>query len=89
LAVLPSSEGLGGVHHFDRVKLLQDDEAKPDGGRFCCWMPYQTGQAAKYEQGGGAFEQLKARVAALEAQLCQQNQKPSDDCLMPSSVTPG
>lgn len=27
------------------VDLLQDDDAKPEGGRFCSWMPYQVGQA--------------------------------------------
>ena len=31
------------------VPLVQDDEKKPDGF-FCEWMPYQKGQAAKYEQ---------------------------------------
>lgn len=31
------------------VMLLQDDDAKPEGGRFCSWMPYQKGQAAKAE----------------------------------------
>jgi hypothetical protein len=29
------------------VTLLQDDDAKPESGRFCSWMPYQIGQAAK------------------------------------------
>lgn len=31
------------------VALLQDDDPKPEGGRFCSWMPYQKGQAAKTE----------------------------------------
>lgn len=31
------------------VELLQDDDGKPEGGRFCSWMPYQLGQAAKTE----------------------------------------
>lgn len=31
------------------VTLLQDDDAKPDDQPFACWMPYQKGQAAKYE----------------------------------------
>jgi hypothetical protein len=37
-------------HAFSRtsVPLLQDDDLKPEGG-FCAWMPYQKGQAAKYE----------------------------------------
>jgi hypothetical protein len=31
------------------VALLQDDD-KPDGrSEWCAWMPYQKGQAAKYE----------------------------------------
>lgn len=30
------------------VRLLQDDEAMPETA-FCCWMPYQKGQAAKTE----------------------------------------
>ena len=29
--------------------LVQDDEAKPEGVPFACWMPYQKGQAAKTE----------------------------------------
>jgi hypothetical protein len=29
------------------VALLQDGDAAPEGGRFCQWMPYQIGQAAK------------------------------------------
>jgi hypothetical protein len=32
------------------VALLQDDDAKPEYGYFCSWMPYQTGQAAKTEK---------------------------------------
>lgn len=37
-------------HHHTRtsVLLLQDDDAKPEGGRFCSWMSYQIGQAAKH-----------------------------------------
>lgn len=31
------------------VVLLQDDDPKPDGQSFACWMPYQKGQAAKTE----------------------------------------
>jgi len=31
------------------VKLLQDDDARPELGGFCEWMPYQKGQAAKTE----------------------------------------
>lgn len=39
-----------GVQHArTSVTLLQDDDAKPEDGRFCSWMPYQLGQAAKTE----------------------------------------
>ena len=31
------------------VILLQDDDLKPEGGRFAVWMPYQIGQAKKHE----------------------------------------
>ena len=31
------------------VTLLQDDDAPNPLGRFCEWMPYQKGQAAKAE----------------------------------------
>lgn len=31
------------------LRLLQDDEAKPEGSNFAVWMPYQKGQAAKTE----------------------------------------
>lgn len=33
------------------VTLLQDDDAKPEGGYFCSWMPYQVGQAKKHNTG--------------------------------------
>lgn len=32
------------------VTLLQDDDATPGLGRYCEWMAYQKGQAAKTEQ---------------------------------------
>lgn len=32
------------------VTLLQDDDAPPAAGPWAEWMPYQKGQAAKYEQ---------------------------------------
>lgn len=32
------------------VTLLQEGDARPELGRFCEWMPYQKGQAAKTEQ---------------------------------------
>jgi hypothetical protein len=39
----------GTTHAQTSVQLLQDDDLKPEGGRFCFWMPYQKGQAAKTE----------------------------------------
>jgi hypothetical protein len=32
------------------VPLLQDDDAVPEHGFYCEWMPYQKGQAAKTEE---------------------------------------
>lgn len=32
-------------HSFTSVRLIQEDEPKPEGGYFCSWMPYQIGQA--------------------------------------------
>jgi hypothetical protein len=37
------------------VPLLQDDDAKPEGGYFCSWMEYQKGQAAKTEKAEAAL----------------------------------
>ncbi len=39
----------GTTHARTSVTLLQDDDPKPEEGRFCAWMPYQKGQAAKTE----------------------------------------
>lgn len=41
----------GHQHSRTSVDLLQDDDAKPEHGRFCSWMPYQIGQAAKQAAG--------------------------------------
>ncbi len=41
----------GAQHQRTSVTLLQDDDAKPEHGRFCSWMPYQIGQAAKHAAG--------------------------------------
>lgn len=32
------------------VKLLQDDDAKPEGGSYCEWMPYQRIQNEKTQE---------------------------------------
>lgn len=45
----------GQSHPRTSVELLQDDDAKPEGGRFCSWMPYQKGQAAKTEAAEAAI----------------------------------
>jgi hypothetical protein len=31
------------------ILLVQDGNEVPSGGGYCCWMPYQLGQAAKTE----------------------------------------
>lgn len=40
----------GEPHGVCSVDLIQDGQPKPDYGRYCEWMPYQKGQAAKTEQ---------------------------------------
>ena len=42
---LPNGEITG----VTSVTLLQDDDQKPEYGRFAAWMPYQKGQAARTE----------------------------------------
>lgn len=37
----------GHVHSRTSVALLQDDDPPPEGWRYCEWMTYQKGQAAK------------------------------------------
>lgn len=47
------------------VTLLQDDDRKPEQGRFASWMPYQVGQAKKHEGEGlnaAAAERAKAGI---------------------------
>lgn len=48
----------GAVWSRANVTLLQDDDPKPEEGRFCSWMPYQKSQAAKTEA-------LEANLRAL------------------------
>lgn len=36
----------GNPFRLGSLRLVQDDEPKPEGN-FACWMPYQKGQAAK------------------------------------------
>jgi hypothetical protein len=40
----------GMPHAFRSVTLVQEDDTKPAVGRYCEWMPYQKGQAAKTER---------------------------------------
>ena len=37
----------GGQHQRTSVDLLQDEDPAPASGRFCAWMPYWLGQAAR------------------------------------------
>lgn len=56
----------GAVWSERSVDLLQDDDAKPDGVPFAVWMPYQKGQAAKYEAVAGALG-VGANAAGLSS----------------------
>lgn len=47
----------GESHGVCSVDLIQDGQPKPEFGRYCEWMPYQKGQAAKT---GQVEAQLKA-----------------------------
>ena len=40
-------DGNGTPHGRTSVPLVEADEAKPEHGYFCSWMPCQVGQAAK------------------------------------------
>lgn len=37
----------GNITPRTSVTLLQDDDPKPENGRFCSWMPYQKAMAEK------------------------------------------
>lgn len=39
----------GVTHSRTGILLLQDDDAPPESGCFCEWIPFQKGQAAKTE----------------------------------------
>lgn len=56
---------MGAVRSETSVTLRQPED-ETLGGRWCEWMPYQVGQAAKTEQVAGG---LMERVAALEAEV--------------------
>lgn len=55
----------GESHTANQVRLLQDDDRKPEEGFFATWMDYQKGQAAKTEA-------LEAKLADAHA-FQQQN----------------
>lgn len=40
----------GYQHRRTSVTLVQDDDPKPSGGRYCEWMPWQLGQAKRHEE---------------------------------------
>ncbi len=42
---LAAFDANGKTYGFTSVTLKQPDEALPDGGDYCEWMPYQIGQA--------------------------------------------
>ncbi len=50
-----------GVHfsYYTSVPLVQEEEPKPQNGRYCEWMPYQLGQATKTEQAESVAEATK------------------------------
>jgi hypothetical protein len=50
--------GNGDPFHRIYLRLLQDDEAKPEGD-FACWMPYQKGQAAKHDHANAVAALIK------------------------------
>ncbi len=64
----------GDVFRLTSVALMQDGDAKPDGGQpYAEWMPFQKGQAGKTDTLGVALvakvDALDAALAALEAKL--------------------
>jgi hypothetical protein len=50
----------GGPHQRTSITLVQEEDILPTSGRYCEWMPFQKGQAAKTE--------------ALEKQVAQEGQ---------------
>jgi len=55
----------GEAHALTDILLLQPEDDRPDESRWCEWMPYQKGQAAKTE--------------ALEADVARRTAPPSDE----------
>ena len=65
LAVLDVS---GHFHARLNVQLVQADEQPPLEREYCCWMPYQVGQAEKL---AAVAADLATRVAQLEERLAE------------------
>lgn len=67
----------GYTHARSNVRLVQEGEEVKRGERFCMWMPYQVGQAAKNDKDFAALKQvvdaLTSRVDALELREAAQN----------------
>lgn len=67
----------GNTHSRTGVRLVQEGEEIEAGERFCAWMPYQRGQAAKNDKDFAALKQvvdaLTSRVDALELREAAQN----------------
>src|SRR5207302_198951 len=58
---------LGHYEAHPAVRLVQEGETPPSPEEYCCWMPYQTGQARKYEE--LAAKQVSEPVTEQEAAL--------------------
>lgn len=60
-----------GVNFVGEVRLLQDDDEPPpayDKG-FCCWMPYQTGQAQRTSHDAQRAAHAEKELDALKDSL--------------------
>lgn len=66
-------DNFGKMHPRIGVKLVQEGDTKPQGGRYCEWMEYQKGQAQKAE----ALEKTLARHR--EEQAAKLAMKPGVD----------
>jgi len=59
------------ISNTTSIQFLQDDDT-PTGSRYCAWMPYQIGQAAKHaaepQEGNASFtEQDQSQSAESES----------------------
>lgn len=53
----------GVQHQRTSITLLQDDDTPTPGMAYCAWMPYQVGQAAKYEAAAKALSDAQSSGA--------------------------